>query len=88
MSAPSATKIKELRERTGLGMIECKKALMQADGDIDVAIENLRKSSGMKAAKKSGRTAAEGVVASKIAADGSYGVLVEVNSETDFVATR
>lgn len=82
----SASQVKELRERTGLGMMECKKALTAAEGDIDLAIEDLRKSSGMKAAKKAGRTAAEGVVAVKVADDGSYGVVVEVNSETDFAA--
>ena len=86
MAQISASLVKELRERTGLGMMECKKALQEADGDIDVAIEALRKSSGMKAAKKAGRTAAEGVVAVRIADDNSYGVLVEVNSETDFAA--
>ena len=86
MAAISASLVKELRERTGLGMMECKKALVEADGDIDKAIEDLRKSSGMKAAKKAGRTAADGVVSIKIADDNSYGVLVEVNSETDFVA--
>ncbi|WP_461480473.1 translation elongation factor Ts [Porticoccus sp.] len=86
MAAISASLVKELRERTGLGMMECKKALVEADGDIEKAIDDLRKSSGMKAAKKAGRTAAEGVVAVKVAADNSYGVLVEVNSETDFVA--
>lgn len=84
--AVSASLVKELRERTGLGMMECKKALVETDGDIDVAIENLRKASGLKAAKKADRTAAEGVVAVKVAEDGSYGVMVEVNSETDFVA--
>lgn len=82
----SAKLVKELRERTGLGLLECKKALAAADGDVDKAIEELRKSSGMKAAKKAGRTAADGVVATRIAEDGSYGVVVEVNSETDFVA--
>ena len=82
----SASLVKELRERTGLGLLECKKALAAANGDVDVAIEELRKSSGMKAAKKAGRTAADGVVATRIAEDGSYGVIVEVNSETDFVA--
>ena len=86
MAAISASLVKELRERTGLGMMECKKALVEADGDIEKAIDDLRKSSGMKAAKKAGRTAAEGVVAVKVADDSSYGVLVEVNSETDFVA--
>lgn len=82
----SATLVKELRERTGLGLLECKKALAAADGNIEQAIEELRKSSGMKAAKKAGRTAADGVVAVRVADDSSYGVLVEVNSETDFVA--
>ena len=82
----SAALVKELRERTGLGLLECKKALAAADGDVDKAIEEMRKSSGMKAAKKAGRTAADGVVAARVADDGSFGVLVEVNSETDFVA--
>lgn len=86
MTTISAALVKDLRERTGLPMMECKKALQEAAGDIEVAIENLRKSSGMKAAKKASRTAADGVVAARMAADGSYGVLVEVNSETDFVA--
>lgn len=86
MAAVSASMVKELRERTGLGMMECKKALKETDGDIDVAIENLRKASGLKAEKKAGRTAADGVVAVKVADDGSYGVVVEVNSETDFAA--
>ncbi|RMF16335.1 MAG: elongation factor Ts [Gammaproteobacteria bacterium] len=84
MAAISASLVKELRERTGLGMMECKKALVEADGDIELAIENLRKSSGMKAAKKAGRVSADGVVAAKVG-DG-YAQLVEVNSETDFVA--
>ncbi len=84
--AVTASLVKELRERTGLGMMECKKALVETDGDIELAIENLRKASGLKAAKKADRTAAEGVVAIKIADDNSYGVVVEVNSETDFVA--
>ncbi len=78
--------VKELRQRTGLGMMECKKALKAADGDVEKAIEEMRKSSGMKAAKKAGRTAADGVVTTRISDDGSYGVLVEVNSETDFAA--
>jgi len=82
----SAALIKELRERTGLGLLECKKALSDSNGDIDQAIENLRKSSGIKAAKKAGRVAADGVVATKISDDEQFGVLVEVNSETDFVA--
>jgi len=82
----SAALVKELRERTGLGLLECKRALASVDGDVELAIEELRKSSGMKAAKKAGRTAADGVVAARVADDGSFGVLVEVNSETDFVA--
>ncbi len=82
----SASLVKELRERTGLGLLECKKALAAVGGDVQLAIEELRKSSGMKAAKKAGRTAADGVVATRIADDCSFGVLVEVNSETDFVA--
>lgn len=86
MAAITASLVKDLRERTGLPMMECKKALVESDGDIEMAIENLRKSSGMKAAKKASRTAAQGVVATRVAEDGSYGVLVEVNSETDFVA--
>ena len=86
MADVTASMVKELRERTGLGMMECKKALVESEGDIEKAIEELRKSSGMKAAKKAGRTAADGVVVTKTAADGSYGLILEVNSETDFVA--
>ncbi len=82
----SAALVKELRERTGLGLLECKKALAAAGGDVEVAIEELRKSSGMKAAKKAGRTAADGVVSMRITANGTSGVIGEVNSETDFVA--
>ena len=84
MAAISASMVKDLRERTGLGMMECKKALVEADGDLELAIENLRKSSGMKAAKKAGRVAADGVV--RVAVHGGQGTLLEVNSETDFVA--
>lgn len=84
--AITASMVKELRERTGLGMMECKKTLVETDGDIELAIENLRKASGLKAAKKADRTAAEGIVATRVADDGSYGVILEVNSETDFVA--
>ena len=82
----SVALVKELRERTGLGMMECKKALAAAGNDVEKAIEELRKSSGMKAAKKAGRTAAEGVVAVRLADDASFGALLEVNSETDFAA--
>ena len=84
MAAISAAMVKELRERTGLGMLDCKKALKEAGGDIEVAIEELRKSSGMKAAKKAGRVAAEGVVLTRV--DGGVAQVLEVNSETDFVA--
>lgn len=85
MADITASMVKELRERTGLGMMECKKALVEAGGDIALAVEELRKSSGMKAAKKAGRTAADGVVCARV--DGSnHGLLLEVNSETDFVA--
>ena len=82
----SAALVKELRERTGLGLLECKRALAAAGGNVEQAIEEMRKSSGMKAAKKAGRTAADGVVVTRVAQDGSYGIVVEVNSETDFVA--
>jgi elongation factor Ts len=82
----SSALVKELRERTGLGLLECKKALATVGGDIELAIEELRKSSGMKAAKKAGRTAADGVVATRVAEDSSFAVLLEINSETDFVA--
>ena len=82
----SVALVKELRDRTGLGLSDCKKALKAADGDVEKAIEELRKSSGMKAAKKAGRTAADGVAAVRLSDDGSYGVLVEVNTETDFAA--
>lgn len=84
MAAVSASMVKELRERTGLGMMDCKKALVESDGDMEAAIESLRKSSGMKAAKKAGRIAADGLLACKI--DGGKGVMVEVNCETDFAA--
>lgn len=86
MAAVSASMVKELRDRTGLGMMECKKALKEADGDIELAIETLRKASGLKAAKKADRTAAEGVVVARVADDNRYGIVVEVNSETDFAA--
>ncbi|MDP0589799.1 MAG: translation elongation factor Ts [Candidatus Endonucleobacter bathymodioli] len=86
MAAVTAAMVKELRERTGLGMMECKVALVAAEGDIEKSIEDMRKSGQAKAAKKAGRIAAEGIVAIKVAEDNSFGVLVEVNSETDFVA--
>jgi elongation factor Ts len=80
----TASMVKELRERTGAGMMECKKALVDADGNMDLAAENLRKSGQAKADKKSSRIAAEGRIA--IARDGGKAVIVEVNSETDFLA--
>jgi elongation factor Ts len=82
--AITASMVKELRERTGAGMMECKKALTEAGGDIETAIENMRKSGQAKAAKKAGRTAADGVIV--MAQDGGAAVMVEVNCETDFVA--
>lgn len=81
----SAGDVKELRERTGAGMMDCKKALVEAEGDIEKAIDLLREKGLAKAAKKSGRIASEGLVDSYIHA-GRIGVLIEVNSETDFVA--
>ena len=86
MANITAGMVKELRERTGLGMMDCKKALTEADGDMEKAIDDLRKASGIKAAKKASRVAAEGVVLTKIAEDGNYGVVIEINSETDFAA--
>ena len=81
----TAALVKELRERTGAGMMECKRALVDTAGDIEAAIEKMRKEGQAKADKKAGRTAAEGVVVTAQSADGSTAVLVEVNSETDFV---
>ena len=86
MANITASMVKELRERTGLGMMDCKKALVAAEGNIEKAIEDLRKNSALKAEKKSSRIAAEGIVLTKIAEDGNYGVVIEVNSETDFAA--
>jgi elongation factor Ts len=80
----SASMVKELRERTGAGMMECKKALVETDGGMDEAVELLRKSGQAKADKKSGRIAADGLVV--IVADGKNAVITEINSETDFVA--
>ncbi len=84
--AVSMKDIKALRERTGAGILDCKKALTEADGDVEGAIDWLRAKGIAKAAKKSGRSATEGVVASYIHGNGRIGVLVEVNCETDFVA--
>jgi len=82
----TASMVKELRERTGAGMMECKKALVASNGDVEVAIEEMRKSGAAKAAKKSGRVAAEGVVKIIISDDGKKATIVEINSETDFAA--
>ncbi|NOQ68933.1 MAG: elongation factor Ts [Gammaproteobacteria bacterium] len=82
----TASMVKELRERTGSGMMECKKALQEAEGNVDVAIENMRKSGMAKADKKSGRVAAEGRVVIAISDDGKSAAVVEVNCETDFVS--
>ncbi|MFW6041378.1 MAG: translation elongation factor Ts [Guyparkeria sp.] len=84
--AITAAMVKELRERTGLGMMDCKKALEEASGDMETAIDELRKKSALKAAKKAGRTAADGLLGLKISADGRKAALVEVNIETDFAA--
>ena len=86
MADITAGMVKELRERTGLGMMECKKALSESDGDMNKAEDLLRIKSGAKAAKAASRVAAEGVVGSFISADGKVGALLEVNSETDFAA--
>jgi elongation factor Ts len=82
----TAEAVKQLRERTGAGMMECKKALVETNGDLDAAAENMRKAGLAKADKKASRVAAEGLVVVEKSADGKTGVLVEVNSETDFVA--
>ena len=84
--AITASLVKELRERTGAGMMECKKALVETDGDVELAIENMRKSGQAKAAKKAGRVAAEGLIVARTSDDNQRAVLVEINSETDFVA--
>jgi len=83
--AITAALVKELRERTQAGMMECKKALVETNGDIDAAIEYMRKAGLAKADKKSGRTAAEGTIVSRTSDDGKAAVIVEVNCETDFV---
>ena len=84
MSNISASQVKELREKTGLGLMDCKKALQEANGDLDLAIEELRKSSGLKASKKSSRSAADGLIGIKSFEGRSF--MVEINCETDFVA--
>lgn len=82
----TAAMVKQLRERTGSGMMECKKALVDANGDIDAAVEQMRKAGLAKADKKSGRTAADGCICVKLSDDRKRAVIVEINSETDFVA--
>ncbi|GIW22603.1 MAG: elongation factor Ts [Candidatus Sericytochromatia bacterium] len=82
----TASLVKELRERTGLGMMDCKKALSETNGDIDKAIELLRKKGALKAESKLDRKTSEGIIGSYIHMNGKIGVLVEVNCETDFVA--
>ena len=84
MSNISASQVKELREKTGLGLMDCKKALEEANGDIDLAVEELRKTSGLKASKKSSRSAADGLIGIKTSEGKSF--MVEINCETDFVA--
>ncbi len=84
--AITAALVKELRERTGSGMMECKKALVESNGDIEAAIEAMRKAGLAKADKKSDRVAAEGVIAIQVSDDGKRAVMLEINSETDFVA--
>ena len=82
----SAAMVKELRERTASGMMECKRALVEAEGDMELAIENMRKSGLAKADKKSGRIAAEGIIGVKVSEDGKAVAIVDINCETDFVA--
>ncbi|MFU8815942.1 MAG: translation elongation factor Ts [Pseudomonadales bacterium] len=84
--AITAAMVKELRERTGLGMMDCKRALEEASGDMELAIEELRKKSALKAAKKAGRTTADGLLGLKVSPDAKKGALIEVNIETDFAA--
>lgn len=86
MSEITASLVKELRERTGAGIMDCKKALVETNGDIEAAIENMRKNGQAKAAKKASRVAAEGIVLSRVTSDNKTGYVVELNCETDFVA--
>ncbi|BAU76221.1 translation elongation factor Ts [Metapseudomonas furukawaii] len=88
MAEITAALVKELRERTGLGMMDCKKALTAADGDIEKAIDDMRAAGAIKAAKKSGNIAAEGSIAVKVADDNKAAVIIEVNSQTDFLALQ
>src|SRR5437773_8741453 len=82
----SAEQVKELRERTGVGMMECKQALIEAAGDMEKAEDILRKKAGAKVEKRAGRTAAEGAIGLYVSADRKAAVITEVNTETDFVA--
>jgi elongation factor Ts len=88
MAEITAALVKELRERTGEGMMDCKKALTKAGGDIEKAIDDMRASGAIKAAKKAGNVAAEGAIAVKVAADNKRAVIMEVNSQTDFLALQ
>ncbi|HDY97089.1 MAG TPA: elongation factor Ts [Pseudomonas sabulinigri] len=88
MSQISAAMVKELRERTGQGMMECKKALVAAEGDIEKAIDDMRASGAIKAAKKAGNIAAEGAIAAKVSDDKKSAVIIEINSQTDFLALQ
>lgn len=88
MAEITAALVKELRERTGEGMMDCKKALTKAGGDIEKAIDDMRASGAIKAAKKAGNVAAEGAIAVKVAADNKSAVILEVNSQTDFLALQ
>ncbi len=88
MAEITAALVEELRERTGQGMMECKKALVAAEGDIEKAIDDMRASGAIKAAKKAGNIAAEGSIAVKVSADNKAAVIIEVNSQTDFLALQ
>ncbi|MBC3954460.1 elongation factor Ts [Pseudomonas asturiensis] len=88
MAEITAALVKELRERTGEGMMDCKKALTKAGGDIEKAIDDMRASGAIKAAKKAGNVAAEGAIAVKVADDNKSAVIIEVNSQTDFLALQ
>ncbi|WP_193073984.1 translation elongation factor Ts [Pseudomonas sp. FME51] len=88
MSQITAAMVKELRERTGQGMMDCKKALAAADGDIEKAIDDMRAAGSIKAAKKAGNIAAEGSIAVKVADDNKSALIIEVNSQTDFLALQ
>ena len=86
MTEITASQVKELRDKTGLGMMDCKRALQESNGDIQEAITNLRKSSALKAEKKASRTAVEGVILVNLDETKKNALMVEVNCETDFVA--